>query len=481
MRFKNAPMEDVSLGDDSRNGLEQPPKATAENASHVARGHLHKRWIGLAAAFALACVVVFATDGATTYGQSMPENIQMKTTSTPDPSEAIVQDNNDNSITDTVANTNANTNAENEVCRGLCAARFQARLRQHGVDLLDTRQLLANVRKAIEGMHAMMRQDYGDQYFQAMFFKDGVSRGRASWLSAGGGTVSIDRFRRKLQMKVLQGQMKLYETERTQDKCDCTAPGHEPDGGGTRSASDTAQSQQQRRRLNDPTQPDEQQNEELFENRRLETEIESFFNRFVWATGGHSAAAAHGNLHNESYTAYMTRAVQPVFAAAGIDFEGRNYAMGGMSSGPEISLCNEAIFGTDADVISWDFGMTDGRAFEKTLLYASRSGVHRNRPMHVSMIVDGRGYQNRIKQIEIAEAQGLPAMLLDRTTFQQVKEALPDMFGLTEAEMAAMPPFVRDFRCGNDVEKGDPNCGVNKYNGNICRNRKYMASWHPGW
>lgn len=80
--------------------------------------------------------------------------------------------------------------------------------------------------------------------------------------------------------------------------------------------------------------------------------------RFVWATGGHSAAASHGNFFNQSYTAYMESSVSVVMSAVGIDFEGRNYAVGGASSGPEIAFCSEAMFGKDVDTISWDFGMT---------------------------------------------------------------------------------------------------------------------------
>lgn len=80
--------------------------------------------------------------------------------------------------------------------------------------------------------------------------------------------------------------------------------------------------------------------------------------RFVWATGGHSSAAGHGNFYSESYTAFMERAAKDVFAATGIELIGRNYAMGGTSSAMEIALCSKEIFGLDIDVSSWDFGMT---------------------------------------------------------------------------------------------------------------------------
>ena len=351
-------------------------------------------------------------------------------------------------------------------CDGVCATRQQQRLDVHGTDLLDVGQLLTKVKEAREAMYDMLKKDYGEKYFNDFFFKDGVSRGTSSWFSAGEGETSINRFRRKLKMKILQMQINLLGEEKDIEGCDCAA------SLSVGAASSNRERKMMRTRVLTDTPTDTTDSA---------TDIDSFFNRFVWATGGHSAAAAHGNLYNESYTAYMTRAVEPIFAAAGIDFEGRNYAMGGMSGAPEVAMCNEAIFGTDADVISWDFGMTDGRAFEKTLLYASRSGVHRNRPMHVSMVIDGRGYQDRIKQIKKVEEQGLPAMMLQRTILGDVSNALPDMFGMTEADAQALPPFVRDFKCEGNLEKGDPSCGLHKYNDDICPGRKFKASWHPGW
>lgn len=78
----------------------------------------------------------------------------------------------------------------------------------------------------------------------------------------------------------------------------------------------------------------------------------------TWITGGHSNAAAHGNLYNQSYTASLERYAQKAFQAVGLDFVAKNYAMGGYSSGVEISLCLESVYGKYFDFYSWDFGMT---------------------------------------------------------------------------------------------------------------------------
>jgi hypothetical protein len=51
------------------------------------------------------------------------------------------------------------------------------------------------------------------------------------------------------------------------------------------------------------------------------------------STGGHSAAASHGNFYaTDSYTARMQELVQDLFKDVGITFVGRNYAMGGTSA-----------------------------------------------------------------------------------------------------------------------------------------------------
>jgi hypothetical protein len=79
---------------------------------------------------------------------------------------------------------------------------------------------------------------------------------------------------------------------------------------------------------------------------------------FTWVTGGHSNAAAHGNLYNHSYTAALERYARKAFQSVGLDFAAKNYAMGGYSSGIEISLCLDSVYGQHFDLFSWDFGMT---------------------------------------------------------------------------------------------------------------------------
>jgi len=62
----------------------------------------------------------------------------------------------------------------------------------------------------------------------------------------------------------------------------------------------------------------------------------------------------------------------------------------------------------------------------------------------------------------------------------QIIAAFPDMFGMSDAQIAEVPPFVRYFKCNDAIEKGDPGCLDNKYNDTICPTRSHKASWHPG-
>jgi len=58
------------------------------------------------------------------------------------------------------------------------------------------------------------------------------------------------------------------------------------------------------------------------------------------------------------------------------------------------------------------------------------------------------------------------------------RDAVPDSAGMSESEVAELPPFVRMFKCQGNIEGGD--CRGNKYTKYICPNRAKQASWHPG-
>jgi hypothetical protein len=183
----------------------------------------------------------------------------------------------------------------------------------------------------------------------------------------------------------------------------------------------------------------------------------------------------------ESYTAVMERGVKDIFATVGLNFIGRNYAMGGTSSAPEIAMCVKEIFGTDIDVLSWDTGMTDGKNYAGMQQYFIRAALLPNRPALVALHIAGGGNSQRRGLMNELENIGLTALVLDPGEESEMTNAIPDTMGLTEEEVAEMPTFVRNFKCGNQIEKGDPGCKDLKWNATMCNSRKFKTSWHPGW
>lgn len=215
------------------------------------------------------------------------------------------------------------------------------------------------------------------------------------------------------------------------------------------------------------------------------------YTEFTWATGGHSSSAGHGNLFRESYTANMERAVKPILEAIGIDFRARNYGMGAARSGPEIALCATSIFGRDTDIVSWDYGMTDGRINWKMALYAYRiAGLSKikdalsqpgNVPYRPALIGLHHSGGERDEILSAMHEIGMTTLGHDAAVHSRIYHLLPDTAGKSDQEIEALPPFTQYFRCDNSIESGDPGCGKNKFNLTLCRSRGSKTSWHPGW
>lgn len=291
-----------------------------------------------------------------------------------------------------------------------------------------------------------MRLQYGE-FYEPIFFEDqgnGKRRSRGKTVFVSGkvsSTESWDRFRRKVMMKLLR-------IIRATPNFKLSPPLSEG-----------------------PTQP------------------------FVWATGGHSSTAGHGNFFHESYTAVLDRAARPVMAAVQLDFAARNYAMGGTAAAPEIALCAREIFGSNLDVLVWDYGMTDGAQVWKQALYHWRASLlttktttetndksnQEARPLHIAYHAGGRSYRNRQSVMREMEERGLAALISSESVTDAALAAVPDSFGKSVVELDAMPDYVRNFRCQKQIESGDPFCKTDKYNLTMCADRKFQANWHPGW
>lgn len=133
-----------------------------------------------------------------------------------------------------------------------------------------------------------------------------------------------------------------------------------------------------------------------------------------------------------------------------------------------------------ADVISWDFGMTDGRTFHKKALFANRAGVHRNRPAIVDMNMFGKLWPERINELKVVERYGLTTFHIKEGADQAIMNGVPDMFGMSQEQIDAIPEYIRYVKCDGVIEKGEPDCSKNKWTP-ICPKRLHQTSWHPGW
>jgi len=215
---------------------------------------------------------------------------------------------------------------------------------------------------------------------------------------------------------------------------------------------------------------------------------------FTWVTGGDSSAAGHGNLLEQSYTAVLEDTVKDVFASLGIKFIARNYAMGGYVSAPELALCMESIYGSDIDVLNWDFAKMDGTNHHRAALWGSRAGVHPSKP--ILFMMDDLS-SKRFETFLYLEKNGLGVALMNGNAYKHLRKRMPDSND-NFIEVDEIPDALRYFICGETIE-GSASCEDSmRFNaceteeGLLCKQNKwrtkdkcidarYQTSWHPGW
>ena len=186
-------------------------------------------------------------------------------------------------------------------CSDLCTKREASRKEKFGGDLLDFQDIVRLAEAGHEKVTSKLRQDYGE-YFDPMFIdfngtnKDGGTH-YFGMRPADLGGPSRERMKRKMKIKVLKMMASVRTTESNLHDCDCV--------GKTGSVSSGA-------------------------DEGLSTDIPDFYEKYVFANGGHSNAAGHGNMYSEAYTAVFGRDVRPLWEAIGIEMIDRNYAMGAM-------------------------------------------------------------------------------------------------------------------------------------------------------
>ena len=76
---------------------------------------------------------------------------------------------------------------------------------------------------------------------------------------------------------------------------------------------------------------------------------------FIFAMGGHSAAAGHGNHFSQSYTLQVAWIMEPIFSRLGVKHQSRNFGFGGLGTLPN-AIAGGSLYGPDVDLLMWDAG-----------------------------------------------------------------------------------------------------------------------------
>jgi hypothetical protein len=175
----------------------------------------------------------------------------------------------------------------------------------------------------------------------------------------------------------------------------------------------------------------------------------------------------------------LQRRAEGLFRAVGLNFVTRPYAIAAATSAPEIAACAEEIYGTDPDIVTWDFAMTDGRWHWRFEFFAHRIMLmHR----HPSLLVLRAGFDGeRRKTVEHLTDEGMAVLRLEETYLEKQTDKFPDCRYKTLEELDAMPSHIKYFRCGRAIESGVP-CEDHKFTKNsTCDDRDGRTRWHQGW
>mmetsp|Transcript_6423 Transcript_6423/g.15175 ORF Transcript_6423/g.15175 Transcript_6423/m.15175 type:complete len:785 (+) Transcript_6423:207-2561(+) len=334
-------------------------------------------------------------------------------------------------------------------CSALCDSRDEARKKKFGGDLLDLSDVLRLAEKGRDKLHARLKVDYGDD-FEAIFIKEPGKtppsyQGMEPITEDG---LSRDRLKRKLQIKVLKMMESLKISDESVHGCNCV----------TRTGSPA-------------------ENEESFS-----ADIPDYYQQYVFANGGHSNAAGHGNTFSQTYTAYLGEDLRFVWDAIGVEMIDRNMAMGGQRSAPDIAACSKEIFGTDVDFLTWNYAMTD-KSPESFLYYVYRGATSPGRPAFVA--IDYPGWRHHGPALVRNGLSIFQLMINNVPGLKNVPDSSPDGVSLPDAKMNQLAPFAKHLLCNGRIESGV--CGDNKWK---CTKDKLPCDcptvgkrngWHAGY
>ena len=188
--------------------------------------------------------------------------------------------------------------ADTGECPALCDSRNEARKTKFGGDLLDLSDIQKLAEKGRDKLYVKLRKDYGS-YFDKLFFNDDKEPNAtkaAGMEPVSKDGVSINRMKRRLQIKVLKMMKSLKISDGSVHGCNCLT------------------------KTGSPIQKAE----------NFTSDIPDYYEKYVFANGGHSNAAGHGNVFSQTYTAYLGEDLRMIWDAIGVEMIDRNMAMGAM-------------------------------------------------------------------------------------------------------------------------------------------------------
>ena len=247
---------------------------------------------------------------------------------------------------------------------------------------------------------------------------------------------------------------------------------------------------------------------------------------FNWVTAGDAAAAGYGNQFSESYTSIIQKTLSKAFDIVGIRFNANNYAMGDEAQGsiPEIALCMEALFGSDIDILSWDFSSSlpsssiarddsdkSGKDDDhRSSLWINRAVVHPSKP--ILFLQDYTSTGRFLNHFNPMETAGISTIFLQLDKLHALKRKLPDAYNTNSKDYedklkddgkrfyvdhSKLPRAIRYFICNGNIEgvrtcpdkdkrfkcetEGHNVCKDWKYKDSTCANTHFRKSYNPGW
>jgi hypothetical protein len=78
------------------------------------------------------------------------------------------------------------------------------------------------------------------------------------------------------------------------------------------------------------------------------------------------------------------------------------------------------------------------------------------------------------------EKLGMAAFIGFEESHAHLSAGIPESSGISDAEIAQLPEYVRNFKCEGKLENGDPYCKAEKFTKYICTTRGKKTNWHPG-